>query len=161
MRWTSDKAALRESIHGSSAGLKVIADHCGVSYAQVQKWGDEYEPDAYPSGRRVPLLIEACDNTSYIDYFEGRINRLAFRVPSADRPSAHQVAQMVTSFGTLLQKIADADADGQYSREEVIEVERQGEQVIAAIAGQLEFMRRSIVRTVQPREVVRFGGGRS
>lgn len=121
----SFKSALHETFYRSSKSIAELAELLGVSRQYLQAAADENEPDRHLSGRLFPALATHADNPAWLDHLEACHGRVAFVVPT--QPNG-QVARIVREFGEFLEAL-DGDT--------VVDIEREGREAIAAIAGEM------------------------
>ena len=122
----SFKSALHETFYSSSKSIAELAELLGVSRQYLQAAADENEPDRHLSGRLFPALATHADNPAWLDHLEACHGRVAFVVPT--QPNG-QVARIVREFGEFLEAL---DAD-----DTRIDLEKEGREAIAAIAGEM------------------------
>jgi len=118
------KEALHRTFYRSTRSIAEIAELLGTSRQYLQAAADENEPDRHLSGRLFPALAKAADNHAWLDFLEGCCGRVAFVVPTQ---ANGQVSRIVREFGEFLEALDDG-----------VDIEREGFEAIAAIAGDIE-----------------------
>lgn len=118
------KDALHKTFYRSSRSISEIAELLGTSRQYLQAAADENEPDRHLSGRLFPALARAADNPAWLDFLEACYGRVAFVVPVSGNG---QVSRIVREFGEFLEALDDG-----------VDIEKEGREAIAAIAGEIE-----------------------
>lgn len=107
-RAKSWKEALHASLTESKLPVKALADVLGVTKQAVYAWADVEVINAYPSGERLPAIVQACSNTAALDYLESLVGRVGCDVPLVGRPALSPAIEALRAFTKLLEASADS-----------------------------------------------------
>lgn len=143
----SQKRALHETIHHSTAPLKAIADEVGVEYSSLANAALMSRTDQLPFAR-LPLVLEACDDLTLLRFFAHLQGCDVFRLPRVGAAGdAHQAAATMREFAELLEAGAAAAEDNVVTPEEFARVEREAQDVVRAV---LEYVAHYRARVRRP-----------
>jgi hypothetical protein len=134
----SFKAALHDTVFRSSLPAKALADLVGVSYSTLAQFADDAQEAQIPV-RRLVSLVASADNLAVLDHLEALAGRVAFRVPTGLHLAS--TGEAIRQFGEWVSAHSEALRDGTVSQEELVTIEREGHEAIAAIAAALEHAR--------------------
>jgi hypothetical protein len=128
------KRAVHATIHRSTQGAKAIAEHAGISYQFLVNSALDSTPDQLPFAR-VPLVLEACDDLSLLQFLAYCQGCEVVRLPrvSVEREDVRRTSQAMHEFAEFMDATAAALDDGVVEIEELEKLDREGHEAIRAI----------------------------
>jgi hypothetical protein len=139
---------LAETIHcvarHSDLPAREVAARIGVTYAWFVKVTEDSLPRAKAPSWLMHALAVHTGRTEHLERQARDAGLVVYRIPDADVAHGALMAATVKEFGELLQAFATRSANG-IDDAEFVEVEREGQEAISAIAKWLDSMRPSVI----------------
>lgn len=141
------KRALHVTIHKSTLSTKAIADQAGISYQFLCDAANTSEHDQLPLAR-LPLVFEACDNLTLLQFFAHLQACEVFRLPrnGASVDDVRRATATMREFAEFMEATADALVDGVLEPAEFDAIEREGLDAVRAILESIAYQRSRVKR---------------
>jgi len=142
----SQKRALHDTLHNSTAPLKAIAEGMRLEYSTLANTALLSRTDELPFVR-LPQVLEASDNLTLLRFYAHLQGCDVFRLPRAGASAdARRAAETMREVAEFLQAGAEATEDEEVTPDEFSRVEREGHEAVRAILEHIAHLRARVTR---------------